>query len=62
MQVKKKGAPTRYPFTSMDVGDSVQIIFETRRIQSYVHSYAAQSGKKFSTKTINKVMTVTRIA
>lgn len=47
-----------HPFKDMDIGDQVAV---KKRLQHYVHSYAANSGKKFHTKTIDGVLYVMRV-
>lgn len=46
----------KWPFSSMDVNDTVTLTFDELRnkvftASKYAHTYGSRTGKKFSTKT-----------
>lgn len=49
----------KHDFQYLEVGDKP--IKSDPSLQSYVHAYGSNSGKKFATKTVNGVMYVKRV-
>lgn len=45
-----RGAPSKHPFAKMDVGDSVLVTEDAKKMQVYCHVYGRQAGKKFTTR------------
>ena len=52
----KRGAPAKYPYSKMDVGEVVEIVENTVKSQIAAHVYGRTKGWKFATRTIDGVL------
>lgn len=58
----KRGAPAKYPYSKMDVGEVVEIVENTVKSQIAAHVYGRTKGWKFATRTIDGVLYVKRVS
>lgn len=58
----KRGAPAKYPYSKMGVGEVVEIKENIGKSQIAAHVYGRTKGWKFATRTIEGVLYVKRIS
>ena len=58
----KRGAPVKYPYASMDVGDVVDFSEDIQKMQIYAHVYGRTKGWKFATRKVDGVLYVKRLS
>lgn len=58
----KRGAPAKYPYSKMVVGEVAEIRENIVRSQIAAHVYGRTRGWKFATRTIDGVLYVKRVS
>lgn len=58
----RRGAPAKYPYSKMVVGEVAEIRKGIVKAQIAAHSYGRSNGWKFATRTIDGVLYVKRIS